>query len=356
MPTVPTAPTAPTVPTVPTEVLSRYGLGSTVHTRPFGTGLINKTFVTDGSPPLLLQQLHPVFSPRIHEDIAAVTQHLQSKNLVTPTLVPTLDGALYTQLDGALWRAETFISDSVCFDKIPSLSIAHAAGSLVGRFHSALSDFDYRYRGARANVHDTQNHLQLLRAALTSHTSHPYFFEVKLLAQKIFSTADSLPPLPSLPLRNAHGDLKLSNLLFDHNHHGLCLVDLDTLTVLSLAHELGDALRSWCNPAGEDTSQPSLDTAILTAALEGYARENPQLTETERDTLIDGLAWIALELSARFARDALEDTYFGWNPSRYASRSEHNLVRAQGQWALASDTLSRRRELTALARRALTTA
>ncbi len=56
------------------------------------------------------------------------------------------------------------------------------------------------------------------------------------------------------------------------------------------------------------------------------------------------LAWITaastveairlIELGARFCADALNESYFGWNPARFASRSEHNQVRAAGQLAL----------------------
>jgi hypothetical protein len=44
--------------------------------------------------------------------------------------------------------------------------------------------------------------------------------------------------------------------------------------------------------------------------------------------------WISLELAGRFASDALDESYFGWNSQRYSGRGEHNLVRARGQLAL----------------------
>lgn len=46
---------------------------------------------------------------------------------------------------------------------------------------------------------------------------------------------------------------------------------------------------------------------------------------------------IALELAARFAADALNESYFGWDSNRFASASEHNLLRAQAQLKLAED-------------------
>jgi hypothetical protein len=54
--------------------------------------------------------------------------------------------------------------------------------------------------------------------------------------------------------------------------------------------------------------------------------------------------WVALELCARFSADALRESYFGWDPTRYASRGEHNLARARGQWALHGAVVRTRRE------------
>ena len=43
---------------------------------------------------------------------------------------------------------------------------------------------------------------------------------------------------------------------------------------------------------------------------------------------------ILVELAARFCADALNESYFAWDARRYASRGEHNEVRAKGQLAV----------------------
>ncbi len=58
------------------------------------------------------------------------------------------------------------------------------------------------------------------------------------------------------------------------------------------------------------------------------------LAPGERESLALGLERIALELAARFATDALEERYFAWDPARFASRGEHDLLRARGQLSL----------------------
>ena len=52
---------------------------------------------------------------------------------------------------------------------------------------------------------------------------------------------------------------------------------------------------------------------------------------------------------ARFAADALDERYFGWDPARYARRGDHNLARAANQLAAARDLL---RQSASLAREA----
>jgi hypothetical protein len=102
-----------------------------------------------------------------------------------------------------------------------------------------------------------------------------------------------------------------------------------------LAHELGDAWRSWCNLSGEDTTRANVDLGVMQASFEGYAGAiERDLTGDERLGLLLGVEWISLELACRFAADALNESYFGWEPRSYRTRGEHNLVRAHGQLAL----------------------
>jgi hypothetical protein len=57
-----------------------------------------------------------------------------------------------------------------------------------------------------------------------------------------------------------------------------------------------------------------------------------------------GLETVCIELAARFAVDAFDDRYFGWDPARFPSRRLHNLVRARGQLALGVDVRAARQD------------
>jgi Ser/Thr protein kinase RdoA (MazF antagonist) len=153
------------------------------------------------------------------------------------------------------------------------------------------------------------------------------------VADRILAAWQSWEGDEESPARHAHGDLKISNLRFSEDGQGLCLLDLDTLGKMSLEVELGDALRSWCNPVGEDSLDTYFDGGLFDAALRGYGSLRP-LSDAQKDAIAGGVERICFELAARFCRDVWEDSYFGWNSERFPSRPAHNLYRAKGQLAL----------------------
>ena len=108
---------------------------------------------------VVLQRVNPVFSAEVNIDIAAVTEHLAKKGLLTPRLVPTRAGALWFEHEG-IWRVLTRI-DGVCFDALEAPSQARAAGRIVAEFHRALAGFTigrrYGEGGGRAEHWNRQN-------------------------------------------------------------------------------------------------------------------------------------------------------------------------------------------------------
>lgn len=311
------------------------------------SGLINPTWFVRSATgaSLVLQRVDPIFSAEVNIDIEAVTAHLAAKGLVTPRLVPTRSGDLWHEHDG-VWRLLTRI-DGVCLDALESPAQARAAGALLARFHRAIGDVEHTFRNRRLGVHDTPRHMRLLREALAAHRDHRHFAEIEPLAQRVLTFAAELPPLPATPDRVVHGDPKISNLLFAHGDgRGLCLIDLDTLGPMPIALELGDALRSWCNPATEDATQARFMRPLFQAAIEGYAEAAEGfLEEREWRAIPLGTLTVSTELAARFCADALNESYFGWNRQRYASASAHNQARTQGQLRLAASLAAERAAL-----------
>lgn len=306
---------------------------------PVPVGLINRTFqvTRPGGVPQILQCVNPIFSPDVHDNIEAVTRHIATRGrLKTPELIRTQAGELYATNDGEIWRLMTYI-DGVTYERVPSIETAEEAGLLLGKFHCALADLEHTFLGARVGVHDTQRHLRSVERALEEHCEHPRYDEVEPIARDILTLSRALSPLPDLAPRAVHGDPKISNLIFDRTTGaGISMIDLDTLSRMALPLELGDALRSWCNPSGEDHAEVEFSLPLFGAAVSGYARAALSgVLEAERSSIVVGTETIIIELAARFIADALNENYFGWDPSRFKSRGEHNQVRALGQLSLA---------------------
>jgi Ser/Thr protein kinase RdoA (MazF antagonist) len=321
---------------VPDLVLAQWRTFAGQPSTRVNAGLINDTFYVtarDGTQ-AVFQRLHSIFDPTVNIDIEAITKKLVEKGLQSPQLIPTDDEALWVMYDDRIWRAITFIRGRT-YHKVRVPELAYEAGALVGRFHNALNGFEHTYKFNRGNVHDTGAHIERLRKRFHEHSSHPLRDEVLKSAEPLLLEYEHLPNLCSLSLRHAHGDLKISNILFDGTDHAICLIDLDTLSRMIWPFEMGDALRSWCNPRQEDEGPANLELALLEAALAGYACSAKQLaSREEREALITGLAQICLELASRFLGDALYESYFGWDPARYETRGDHNLARGRAMWEL----------------------
>lgn len=296
-------------------------------------GLINQTFVVreHGEPRAVLQRLHKIFAPEVNLDIEAITAHLAARGMTTPRLIRTVDGQAWFTHQDQTWRALTFV-DGETVHKVPSPAYAESAGALVGQMHRALADLQHDYAFARVGVHDTPAHL----AKLEAHATEGGFAEAadaQALAREILDAAHALPALPVTQRRHCHGDLKISNVLFQ-GETAHAIVDLDTFGWSTLAYELGDAMRSWCNPRGEDAGSVTFDLAIFEAAIRGF-KSVVDLGTDELRSIVIGLETVCIELAARFAVDVFRDEYFGWDLTRFPSRRAHNFVRSRGQLALA---------------------
>ncbi len=318
-----------------------------VTVEPILMGNINRTFrVTSGAGVFTLQVLNPIFSPKVNEDIEAVTAHLAARGMVTPRLVRTTKGMLWTtDGKGQVWRLLTHVDGTVLSSGTTS-GHCRRAGELLGQFHVAVSDLEYSFCNVRTGVHDTKRHRRHLQEVMQSHKQHTAFYQVAAVGEEILARIGQLPALGELPQRIVHGDPKINNVVFSPTGAAICLIDLDTLAKMSIPVELGDAFRSWCNPVGEDGSDPWFDLERFVAGLEGYAQgAKGLLTAQEWAGTSFMVETITLELAARFCTDALEESYFGWNKEVFSSASAHNLHRAKIQLGLARSVGSQRVEI-----------
>ena len=97
-------------------------------------------------------------------------------------------------------------------------------------------------------------------------------------------------------------------LLDSGSGRGVALIDLDTVARGLLMYDLGDCLRSFCNPGGETPGRPEavgFDIGRCEEVLQGYAESGASLTKAERELVYQGVRLMTYELAVRFLTDYL---------------------------------------------------
>jgi hypothetical protein len=318
-------------------------------------GLINETFLVGDPPWGVLQWVNPIFAREIHLDIDAVTRRLEVFGLITPRLLPTASGDLWHEGEDGIWRMLSYVHGRTVH-RMGGVESARSAGQMVGEFHRALADFSYRFRARKRVVsHDTPGIMNKLQQTLASCQNHALRDDASRLGEAILRAWGSWVGPLDLPSRICHGDLKISNILFETEaDDAICLVDLDTLGPMPLPLEMGDAWRSWCNPAVEDDADGAVfDLDLFAASATSWLSAAPPLSAEEKQGMVPSIERICLELAARFCTDAVANCYFREDRRRFPAVGSHNLIRAQGQFRLAVSARSQRSACESLVSREL---
>jgi thiamine kinase-like enzyme len=131
-------------------------------------------------------------------------------------------------------------------------------------------------------------------------------------------------------IRVTHHDTKISNVLFDEQDKGLCVIDLDTLMPGYFTSDVGDMFRTYLSPVTEeenDYAKIEIRPSFYNAIVDGYLSEmEEELTTTEKQSFAFAGQYIIYMQALRFLTDYLNnDIYYG---CKYPT---HNLVRAGNQ-------------------------
>lgn len=324
----------------------------------YGSGIVNETFLItlDSSPKkFILQRInthvfhHPEF---IMHNLRIVTNHileqcnhentLSNQKWEVPRIITTKSGEDYFIDDhGGFWRAISFINNAKTYEKIKNISQAYQAGYALGKFHSLICDIDItKLHDTLEGFHVTPQYLIHYDEASQTPIDNKKSTGITLCHNFIAKRKEWAHVLENaknnneLSLRSIHGDPKASNILFDEKTgKAVSIIDLDTVKPGLIHYDIGDCLRSCCNPAGESIKNLNdvyFDTNLCKAILEGYFSETKRfLTEHDYDYIYDAIRLIAFELGLRFFTDYLEgNVYFK------VKNKEHNLTRALAQFRL----------------------
>lgn len=323
----------------------------------FGNGNINKTYrVTprDGAgEPFLLQRLNTRVFERPHSvmrNIRAVLRHVERRGLdapgdrrwEVPHVLLTGDGADHVLTDdGAFWRAQRFIGRSATVDALAGPDQAREVGRALGTFHSLVSDLPVGdLEDTLVGFHVAPRYLarydEVCRSGAAAESP-----DERVCSAFVERGRNWVPVLEQareqgrLRVRPIHGDPKVNNVLFDvASGEAIGMVDLDTVKPGLVQYDIGDCLRSSCNPDGEETElwqEVRFDPVLGRAMLEGYLeRARDFFDDADFDLLPESARLIAFELGLRFYTDHLEgDAYFK------VARRGQNLARALVQFKLA---------------------
>lgn len=329
------------------DILPHYqNLGHPVKISPILLGQINKTFLIEtDKQKFILQQLSPIFTKEVMNDAWAVANHLIIKGLLAPKLLPCDQGNLWLELNEKLFRAITFINGK-CYKNINSLAMAKEAGISLAKFHLALNDFNYEYCSKRAHGGNYNFHIENLCNALKNFSDHGYYDRVAKLAEHMIMELNHLITDHKTTPRHAHGDPKISNLIFDDFGKVKAFIDFDTLGNTGWSLELADAIRSWCNPNTEDNLSSYIDLDLVHQVINGYSSLiKGVFTLKESYEVSINLQAITLCLAIRYAEDTLKESLFLHDKNKYKRPAEHTWLKAQSTYNLYRDILSKHNKL-----------
>lgn len=328
--------------------------------RELGGGNINDTYlVSTPSQKFVLQRINShVFADPVvvAENVAAVTRHLWGCDQVKPVdwqdilVVPTLQGQT-CQRDsrGDIWRALSYVSDSVSYEQVQTEHQAQQVGRILGCFHRLLLDMPVdQLQPAIPGFHCTPRYLHRLEGVVAAKREvlSPDVQHCLRLVEQFRGVAPVIEQAyqrGQLVQRVVHGDPKVANILFSGEEgRALCLIDLDTVGPGVIPHDVGDCLRSCCNIHGEHAEQPEqviFDLDICGAVLQGYMAEaRTLLTSAEKNYIYHGVHLLSFELGIRYLTDyLLGNVYFK------VDDAEDNLHRALVQLQLAT-TIERQKK------------
>ncbi|MEM7600974.1 MAG: aminoglycoside phosphotransferase family protein [Verrucomicrobiota bacterium] len=337
--------------------------GRLVALQPIGAGNVNDTYrvilrTTFSEEQYILQRINrAVFKnpASVMANIKVVTDHAhrriekeaESADRIwqQPRVIPTKGGGDYVvDEEGEYWRALSLIASTTSYERVSKPELALEAGRVLGHFQRIISDFPIdELEDTLPGFHIAPGYLSQYDEVIESRGAQDRLAasaEASRLSQFIESRREFVSVLEMalskgrLKRRPIHGDPKITNVMIDQlTGKGTCIVDLDTVKPGLIHYDFGDAVRSGCNPAGEETSDLNevfLDLDLFEALVKGYLQEAKGfLTDADREYLYDAVRLITLELGLRFFTDYLAgDVYF---KTTYEGQ---NLNRARVQLAL----------------------
>ena len=339
------------------ELLRNFDVaGRVVEIESEGNGYINDTFVVildagGVEDRVVLQRINQAVFTRPQDvmgNLRQITEHChrkinrdagryaeQGRHWQLTHIIPTRDGRDFFEDErGNVWRCLTYIGGARAYATVQSDRHAEECGLAVGHFLSLVSDMDpARLRQTIPGFHVTSEYLRQFDAAPKDGLDPALarFVDERREAATLLERAEANGELTR---RVIHGDPRINNILIgDADGQAMAMIDLDTSCGGLVQMDVGDAVRSICNPAGEDYRELAdvrFKTDVFGAFMRGFMREaRGFLMPEDVEYLYPAIRLLPFELGLRFLTDHLNgDRYF-----KVPQRGQ-NLHRAIGQFRL----------------------
>ncbi|HVS95836.1 MAG TPA: aminoglycoside phosphotransferase family protein [Puia sp.] len=328
------------------QVLAAYGFPADTRVIAHGSGLINHTWrVHSGSGDYILQRLNEdVFSRPdfIDENIEAVGRYLTEHypEAVFPRPVRSLGGR--TMIDArpnGFYRLYPYIRESMTIDVARTPAEAFEAARQFGAFTRMLAGFPVQdLHETLPGFHDLTLRYRAFSAALKDGLpdrihSTAQLIEFLIGQHHLVTGFEKIRANPDFKLRVTHHDTKISNVLFDRQGKGICVIDLDTVMPGYFISDVGDMFRTYLSPVSEeesDLTRIEVRQDYFAAIVRGYLKEMAEvLTAAEKQAFVYAGEFMLYMQALRFLTDYLcGDKYY---LSRYAGQ---NYIRALNQTTL----------------------
>ena len=332
--------------------------GKITDIREFGNGNINKTFLVTldaktenhfilqrintqvfSRPELIMSNMR-IFTEHARKRLQGVTSAKGRQWEVPRVLLAQDSKDHWRDSEKSFWRAISFIESSQSFDTINNIEHAKEAGYALGMFHNLISDMPPdKLADTLEGFHITPRYLRHYNDVLSGNNarkSPEINYCMKFIRERSTwaHVLEDAKAQGKLFLRPIHGDPKVNNIMMDTaTGQAISIIDLDTVKPGLVHYDIGDCLRSGCNPIGEETEQTEsvkFEIDFCKAILQGYlSQAKGFLNNNDYDYMYDSMRLIAFELGLRFFTDFLKgNVYFK------TTHAEHNLVRALVQFRL----------------------
>ncbi len=340
---------------------------------PLGNGNVNATYlvVTDGPSPrrFVLQKLNRQVFVRpesVMANMIALEAHvgdrlrrgcdlLGERRWELPRVLRTRDAQQpWVERQGGFWRMITYIEATRSHDVVASGEQAREVGFGLGLFHHLISDLSpARLIDTLEGFHVTPTYLEHYDALIAGAPTPSSGGEAHCRAfienrRNLAPVLEQARAAGHLQLRPIHGDPKVNNVMMEvATGRAVALIDLDTVKPGLIHYDIGDCLRSCCNPLGEETRDLEavrFDLSLCRQVLGGYlAAASGFLTDADYDHLYDAIRLISFELGLRFFSDHLAgNVYFR------TDHAQHNLQRALVQFQLTASIEAQEPQILAL--------